>query len=109
MPCGTQGYGAVQDRRIATSLRQYEVLKPLASELRRRGDSLYAANRSLHRVIVYQDSAQAQTQRQAAIQGRLYKDADVKAQVWHRKAQARWWLNVGLGALALLLGAAAVR
>ena len=74
-----------------------------------RGDSLYAANQGLHQVIVYQDSAQAQTQRQVAIQGVLYKDADVRAQRWHAKAQARWWLNVGLGALALLLGVAAVR
>ena len=103
------GYGAAQDRVIARSLRQYEALKPIASQLKQRGDSLHAANRGLHRVIVYQDSTQARTQRIVAIQGLLYKDADTKAQAWQRRAKARWWSSVGLGALALLLGAAAVR
>ena len=85
------------------------MLKPLATQLKLRGDSLFAANQGLHRVIVYQDSARTQTQRQVSIQHRLYQDADGKAQVWHAKAKARWWGNVALGALALLLGAAAVR
>ena len=104
-----QGYGAAQDRVIARSLQQFEALKPLASELKRRGDSLYAANQGLHRVIVYKDSARAQTGRQLVLQGRLYQDADGKAQIWQARAKARWWANVGLGALALLLGAIALR
>ena len=94
---------------IARSLRRYEALKPLATALKMRGDSLYAANRGLHRVIGYQDSARAQAGRQLLIQGRLYQDADTKAQIWQARAKARWWANVGLGALALLLGAIALR
>ena len=108
-PCNPVGYGPAQDQLIATSLRKYEVLKPLAHQLRLRGDSLFAANQGLHRVIVYQSIARAQSNRQGLIQDKLYQDADTKAQVWHAKAKARWWLNVGLGAVALLLGAAAVR
>ena len=77
-------------------------MKPLATALRLRGDSLYAANRGLHRVIGYQDSAQAQAQRQVAVQGVLYQDADTKAQVWKAKAKGRFWLLVG--ETALLLG-----
>ena len=104
-----QGYGAAQDQLIARSLQQYELLKPLATQLRLRGDSLYAANQSLHRVITYQDSARWQAGRQLTIQRMLYRDADNKARTWKARAKARWWANVGLGALALLLGAAAVR
>lgn len=94
---------------IARSLRRYEALKPLATQLRLRGDSLHAANTGLHRVIGYQDSARAQGERQLLIQGRLYRDAEHQARVWRARARVRWWGNVGLGALALLLGAIAVK
>ena len=107
--CLTPGYGAAQDKVIARSLRRYEALKPLATQLRLRGDSLHAANTGLHRVIGYQDSARAQGERQLLIQGRLYRDAEHQSQVWRARARTRWWGNVGLGALALLLGAIAVK
>ena len=94
---------------VATSLKKYEALKPLARQLRAATDSLRAVNGGLHRVIVYQDSAQVRTDRVVAYTRVLYLDADTKAQAWRRTARSRWWSCLGLGVVALLFGAAAVR
>jgi hypothetical protein len=103
------GYGAAQDRVIATSLRKYEALKPLAQHLKLYGDSLAVVSAGLHQTVAYQQSALRAADGIIVAKDVLYIDAHTKAQVWEKKAKSRWWLNVGLGALALLLGTAAVR
>lgn len=94
---------------IATSLKKYEALKPIASKLRVVKDSLVSTNKTLHHVIVLQDSSIHQMDRVVAYKDVLYLDQKTKAEVYQKKATSRLFTSIGLGALAVLFAVLAVQ
>jgi len=98
-----------QARIIATSLKKYEVLKPIASKLRIVKDSLLSTNQELHKVIVLQDSSLSQMDRVVAYKDVLYLDQKDKAAIYKKKATARGWTTAGLSFLLLLVTVVAIR
>jgi hypothetical protein len=92
-----------------TSLKKYEALKPITAKLRIVKDSLLSTNKDLHHVIVLQDTALHQMDRVVAYKDILYLDQKTKAEAYKKKATARLFTSIGLGALAVLFAVLAVQ
>ena len=91
------------------ALKKYEALKPLYRKQSILVDSLQADRRDLKQTLVYRDSALRKSEQQLNLTAELRQDAQTKGDKWRARAKSRWWLNVGLGALALGLGVLHVR
>lgn len=100
---------ASQMRAVVQGLRQGAACAVAVDSLQAENGLLYRQKSLLERTVTEQDSLVAFHVREQALQGRLQASVQVERDQWKAKAKARWWSSAGLGALALLLGVAAVR
>lgn len=103
------GYGPSQDKVIATSLRKFEALKPIASHQKKVIDSLIAVTSDLHRTVDFQRGALKAADKLLVNKDVLLIDGNAKLYQAEKKSTRRGWTIAGLTLLTMLLGVAAVR
>ena len=63
----------------------------------------------LREALTAKDTVITATERRLIVAKVLGKDAENRAGLWRRKAKSRWWGNVALSALVVLISLVAVR
>ena len=63
----------------------------------------------LREALTAKDTVITATERRLIVAKVLGKDAENRAALWRRKAKTRWWGNVALSALVVLISVVAVR